>query len=107
MKQTITIIAAAAMLLWSCGGKRNADTGWSDSTPVKIMVIDNMDAATERNYVGDVSSEKDISLSFTFGGTITNVHVPETVSVGCISSCFLTKNRRSAHTRPVASNTVT
>ena len=105
MKQTITIIAAAAMLLWSCGGKRNADTGWSDSTPVKIMVIDNMDAATERNYVGDVSSEKDISLSFTFGGTITNVYVSngQYVTKGQVIATIDSASAASLHATALAS----
>ena len=59
MRQIFTIIAAATVLLWSCGSKRNANTGWSDSIAVKIMVIEDVNAATERNYVGDISSEKD------------------------------------------------
>lgn len=75
MKQLITIIAGASLLLFSCGKKQNLDNGWSDIIPVDVMVINNSDAPTERNYVGDVSSDKVIDLSFPLGGTLTKVGV--------------------------------
>ena len=75
MKQPLTIILGFTLCLCSCGKKQSANTGWSDTTPVNIMVVDNGDAPTERNYVGDISSEKEISVGFPLGGKLTKVYV--------------------------------
>ena len=104
MRQTITIIATAMMLLWSCGSKHKVNSGWSDSIPVKIMVIEDVNAATERNYVGDISSEKDISLSFTFGGTLTKVGVTngQQVTKGQVLAMIDSASAASLHATAMA-----
>ena len=35
----------------------------------------NCNTPTERNYVGDIGSEQEVSLSFSMGGTLTKVAV--------------------------------
>lgn len=75
MRQTITLIAAAFLLFSSCGNKQSANSGWSDSISVNVLVVNGSVSPTERNYVGDISSEKVIELSFPLGGTLTRVNV--------------------------------
>lgn len=75
MKQPVILAAAVILCLCSCGRKASVSTGWSDTIPVDIMVVGDVDATTERNYVGDISSEKEISLAFTLGGELQKVYV--------------------------------
>ena len=75
MRQLITMTAAALLLFCSCGNRQSSANGWSDTIPVTVMVVDGSDAPNERNYVGDISSEKVIDLSFPLGGTLTKVGV--------------------------------
>jgi RND family efflux transporter MFP subunit len=74
MKQIITICFGALFLFCSCG-KNKVPTGWSDTTLVKIMIVNDGTTPTERNYVGDIGSEREATLSFLLGGTLTNVAV--------------------------------
>ena len=75
MKRLVTIIAAATLLLFSCGKKQPTANGWSDTIPVSVMIVNSSEAPTERNYVGDITSEKIIELGFPLGGTLTKVNV--------------------------------
>lgn len=75
MKQLFTLVAAVALCLCSCGKKHHTASGWTDTIPVNVMVVGASDATTERNYVGDISSEKSISMAFPLGGTLTKVNV--------------------------------
>ena len=68
MKRLVTIIAAATLLLFSCGKKQPTANGWSDTIPVSVMIVNSSEAPTERNYVGDITSEKIIELGFPLGG---------------------------------------
>jgi len=75
MRQLITLMAPIVLFFCSCGNKQSANNGWSDTISVNVMVINSSDTPTERNYVGDISSEKVIELSFPLGGTLTKVNV--------------------------------
>lgn len=73
MKHYAFVCLCATALLYGC--KDKTPTGWSDSTPVEIIVVDDGSTPTERNYVGDVGSEKELSLTFPLGGTLTKAAV--------------------------------
>ncbi len=75
MKQTLILCLSAILLLWSCGRKVNSSSGWSDSIPVETLVAGDGSTPSERNYVGDIGSERDVDLSFVLGGTLTKVAV--------------------------------
>lgn len=75
MKQLFTLVACAALFLYSCNSKQSTDRGWSDSIPVEVMVVNNSNATMERNYVGDIGSEQEVTLSFLLGGTLTKLSV--------------------------------
>lgn len=75
MKRALPILLCTATLLCSCGEKNKVSTGWSDSIPVETIVISDGNTPTERNYVGDIGSEQEVSLSFPLGGTLTKVAV--------------------------------
>lgn len=75
MKQYIIACLCATMMLCSCGNKKNVSADWTDTIPVNILVINDGNTPTERNYVGDIGSEQEVSLSFPLGGTLTKVAV--------------------------------
>ena len=75
MKRALPILLCAATLLCSCGEKHKVSTGWSDSILVETIVVGDGNTPTARNYVGDIGSEQDVSLSFPLGGTLTKVAV--------------------------------
>lgn len=75
MKQVITLIACATLFMWSCHTKQPGDRGWSEAIAVETMVVADADAMTERNYVGDIGSEQEVTVSFPLGGTLTKVAV--------------------------------
>lgn len=68
-------LLCAAMLLCSCGGGDKTQSGWDDSILVETLVVGDGNRPTERNYVGDIGSEQEVSLSFPLGGTLTKVAV--------------------------------
>lgn len=71
----LIIFFACLLLLCSCGRNKGEHAWWTDSIPVEILVVDDGSMPTERNYVGAVGSEQEISLSFPLGGTLTKVAV--------------------------------
>ena len=73
--KNIYVICLCVIVFCSCGGKNNVPSGWSDSTLVETMVIGDGSTPTERNYVGDIGSEQEVSISFPLGGTLTKVAV--------------------------------
>ena len=75
MKHIALIGLCVGLLLGSCDRKEKKPMGWSDTIPVRILVVGDDSTPTERNYVGDIGSEQDISLSFPLGGTLTKVAV--------------------------------
>lgn len=74
MKQLLIVIFCT-LLLCSCGGKEKKPTGWSDSIPVETLVVGDGSTPTERNYVGDIGSEQEMTMSFPLGGVLTKVAV--------------------------------
>ena len=68
-------IITVLLALVSCGRKDRTPSGWSDTISVETMVVHSASSPTERNYVGDVGSEQELSLSFPLGGTLTKVAV--------------------------------
>ena len=63
------------LLLFSCGKKEKMPSGWTDTIGVETLVVGDGNTPTERNYVGDIASEQEASLSFMLGGTLTKVAV--------------------------------
>lgn len=72
---TATVFLAALALLGSCGGRNSAPSGWTDTILVEALVVADGNTPTERNYVGDIGSENEATLSFPLGGTLTKVAV--------------------------------
>lgn len=75
MKQYFILFLAAALTLASCRGRGAAPSGWTDTIAVETLVVDDGATPTERNYVGDIGSEQEVTLSFPLGGTLTRVAV--------------------------------
>lgn len=75
MKQVITLVVCATLFLYSCNSTQSGDRGWSDAIAVDVMVVNDAGATTERNYVGDIGSEQEVSISFPLGGTLKKVAV--------------------------------
>lgn len=63
------------MLLFSCNGRDKAPAGWTDSILVETLVVGDGNTPTERNYVGDIGSAQEVTLSFPVGGILTKVAV--------------------------------
>lgn len=103
MRQYNTLFAAALLLLSSCGGKGDR-TGWSDTIPVTIYVVGDEGSSDERNYVGDIGSEREVTLSFPLGGTLTNVAVRngQHVKQGQLLAEVDATRARSLHSTAVA-----
>lgn len=68
-------LCVAVALLCSCGSKNNVPSGWTDSISVETLVVGDGNSPTERNYVGDIGSEQEVTLSFPLGGTLTKMAV--------------------------------
>ncbi len=68
-------MAASLLLLFSCGKKDKVPSGWTDTIGVEALVINDGSTPTERNYVGDIESEQEATLSFALGGSLTMVAV--------------------------------
>lgn len=75
MKQYFILFLAAALALASCRDRGAAPSGWTDTIAVEALVVDDGTTPTERNYVGDIGSEQEVTLSFPLGGTLTRVAV--------------------------------
>lgn len=68
-------IAGFLPLLVSCGWTEKSPSAWSDAIAVEVLTVGNDNAASTRNYVGDIGSEQETDLSFPMGGTLTRVAV--------------------------------
>lgn len=73
MKHPAILCLCILSLLCSCKNKNTISSGWSDTLSVEVLVVDDGTTPTERNYVGDISSEQEVSLTFPLGGTITRI----------------------------------
>ena len=104
MKQIIISCLLASLLFCSCGNKEKGRPGWSDTIPVEVLVIDDSTTPTERNYVGDIGSEREVQLSFLLGGTLTKVAVQngQTVSAGQLLAEVDATTANSLHATAVA-----
>ena len=71
----LILLTGTITLLFSCGRKDKEPSGWEDSILVETLVVGDRNMPTERNYVGDIGSEQEVSLSFPLGGTLTKVAV--------------------------------
>lgn len=74
-KRLSFFLAASLLLLFSCGKKDKVPSGWTDTIGVEALVINDGSTPTERNYVGDIESEQEATLSFALGGSLTMVAV--------------------------------
>ena len=104
MKQIIISCLLASLLFCSCGNNEKGRPGWSDTIPVEVLVIDDSTTPTERNYVGDIGSEREVQLSFLLGGTLTKVAVQngQTVSAGQLLAEVDATTANSLHATAVA-----
>ena len=104
MKQIIISCLLASLLFCSCGNNEKGRPGWSDTIPVEVLVIDESTTPTERNYVGDIGSEREVQLSFLLGGTLTKVAVQngQTVSAGQLLAEVDATTANSLHATAVA-----
>ncbi len=104
MKQIIIFCLLASLLFCSCGNNEKGRPGWSDTIPVEVLVIDDSTTPTERNYVGDIGSEREVQLSFLLGGTLTKVAVQngQTVSAGQLLAEVDATTANSLHASAVA-----
>lgn len=75
IKRLSFILASSLLLLFSCGKRDKISSGWTDTISVETLVINDGNTPTERNYVGDIGSEQEATLSFVLGGTLTKVAV--------------------------------
>ncbi len=71
----LLLLTGMVTLLFSCGRKDKMPSDWTDSILVETLVVGDGNMPTERNYVGDIGSEREVSLSFPLGGTLTKVGV--------------------------------
>ena len=71
----LILLTGIITLLISCGRKDNTPSGWDDSILVETLAVRDGNMPTERNYVGDIGSEQEVSMSFPLGGTLTKVAV--------------------------------
>ena len=104
MKQIIISCLLASLLFCSCENNEKGRPGWSDTIPVEVLVIDDSTTPTERNYVGDIGSEREVQLSFLLGGTLTKVAVQngQTVSAGQLLAEVDATTANSLHATAVA-----
>ena len=104
MRQYNTLFAAALLLLCSCGGRNSQFQGWTDTIPVEIMVVDDDATREERTYVGDIGSDREVTLSFLLGGTLTKVAVKngQHVAQGQLLAEVDATRARSIHTAALA-----
>lgn len=101
---TPAICCLLALIVSACGGKDRPRSSWSETIPVKVTVIGDGSASAERNYVGDIASEKEITLSFALGGTLTRVAVKngDHVEKGQVLAEIDATSARSLHATALA-----
>jgi RND family efflux transporter MFP subunit len=77
----LLIVVLLALMLAGCGKKASKNQAFDPTIPVKVQVVGDSNELNYRNYVGTVHSERQVSLSFPLGGTLTEVHVRNGQSV--------------------------
>ena len=104
MRFFLCLTAAAALTVCSCSGGKDKSSGWTDTIEVETVVIGNMEASAERNYVGSIGSEREVSLSFALGGRLTKVAVRngEHVVAGQVLAEVDATRARSLHAASLA-----
>lgn len=75
MKRYTIPFVCTLLLFCSCKNRSTVPSGWTDSIPVTVLVVNDGESSTERNYVGDIGSEQEVSLTFPLGGVLTKVAV--------------------------------
>lgn len=75
MRYSHLLVFSLSFLLLGCGDKKDGKQQYNPAIPVEISVVDFTDGNNFRNYVGSIKSEVKLSLSFTFGGTLTDIYV--------------------------------
>ena len=58
-----------------CGRKASKKQQFDPTIPVTVQVVGDSNEVDSRNYVGTVRSERQVTLSFPLGGTLTAVYV--------------------------------
>ena len=58
-----------------CGKKATKEQQFDPTIPVRVQVVGDSNEVDFRNYVGTVRSERQVSLSFPLGGTLTEIRV--------------------------------
>ncbi len=69
----ILILLTLAMV--GCGRKASKKQQFDPTIPVTVQVVGDSNEVDSRNYVGTVRSERQVTLSFPLGGTLTAVYV--------------------------------
>lgn len=94
-----------SILLIGCGEKTDKNQTFDPTIPVEIAVIEQNEGSNTRNYVGTVKSEVRMALSFTLGGTLTDIYVHngQKVSKGDIIAKVDETTARSLHDAALAS----
>ena len=100
----IVLVFVSILFLTSCGNKKETRTGWTEVIPVDILAVGDDATASERNYVGDIGSEKEANLSFALGGTLTRVNVKngQYVKQGTLLATVDTTSASSMHKAALA-----
>lgn len=70
----IFIMLLGAVLIVGCGGKKS-NSEWTDTISVEGLVVSNGNNTGQREYVGDIGSEVEVTVSFLLGGTLEKVAV--------------------------------
>ena len=71
----LILLILLALTMSGCGRKESNKQQFDPSIPVNVQVVGDSDEEDFRNYVGTVRSERQVSLSFPLGGTLTAVYV--------------------------------
>ena len=104
MRNVVCLTALFALVICSCSGGDRRETGWSDTIAVEAVVVGDSESSTDRNYVGSIGSEREVSLSFAMGGRLTRVAVRngEHVVAGQVLAEVDATRARSLHAASLA-----
>lgn len=105
LTKSISGILLVILLLSACSGKKQKQTGWSDTIPIGYVVVGNVGMSAERNYVGSIGSEREVSLSFPMGGVLTKIAARNghRVTAGQVIAEIDATTARSLHDASLAS----
>ena len=80
MSRRVQICLSCLLVLISCG-QRNRLQSRIPPVKVEVLVVENVSAAPDRLYSGTIAEEESVALSFTGGGTVTEVNIHDGVFV--------------------------